>query len=516
MRTNRWHFATAVLLVGLLGTAPSQAGQRRALLVVSGGSPGSNHRGFYEELKETYRQLRKAGYAREHIRVAYAGGPDSPGPEAHWHLIDDETGVPYRSAERLAAMKQLFHQWVADGCRPEGIVLKPELHDLVFQNYSPTRAQLVRLARDLDGDGSGDVNTGTRLADIKAELQRLNGMGLGEGDRVFIHLSSHGVEHGRLTLWGIGDWTQVGNGLLSERWLRKYLKPLAARGVKVNVNVRACYSGGFLRLSEIPNVVVTTDNVDWLVSLGSLGPTQTYEVIFPSQLAAAGSQLEAWRRAHRADPLNDARTTLDWLVARYIKAVDPSPPATQTAPATQTQPSADPLAELQQRLDGIGEDDLEGDPDVVALRLKLLGEIREQVRRSRAAAVKPRDWDRFVCAYSRAAVHSAIGMVPEPERRLTNPSYRDAATNRLMQAFRQDRQHPWRQSVQTFAYAAINYNKSRAILRARRTEAERLADHARFALKAWPRWLRHYEAKLQQLKAPIFAPATQPVASRPF
>jgi hypothetical protein len=207
---------------------------------------------------------------------------------------------------------------------------------------------------DLDGDGKTDV---TSIADTKNFLNDINKVisQAKKGDHLALNLNDHGQKLPP-DYWGVG-FGDMGDGISVDQ-LKPLLAKLQAKGVIVHLDVQACYSGGFVALSDSDNQnapICTTTSADANVmgyGADALFPT-TFDGTYQKNIQQYGNQLQAFACSVAEDSVNRPITTLDQIVNAWEKSQPPTS-------LSNCEPVSN-LAGVQQQVSGfidtIGKDD---------------------------------------------------------------------------------------------------------------------------------------------------------------
>lgn len=237
------------------------------------------------------------------------------------------------------------------------LVHHPHIQDAFFNPFSPKGRDL----RDLDFDGKNDLSGTSSQKDLDQGIAKILSLAQ-PGDHLIFNYAGNGLRDNSAHVWRLA----MSDGELTTTSLGDLLKKFQEKNITVQLNVMACYSGGFTQLSRVGKIgmsCTTTANSDDKLYYGTIPPLYLsfFDNTFMRELAKRGSQLESYACALGIEPLNFPESGLDAVVSNWEKNknIDTS------------QPLRAPLAKFE------AADDYK--PSLEADRLSWLGAYREMM-----------------------------------------------------------------------------------------------------------------------------------------
>lgn len=279
------------------------------LNVVGGGPDGETLQSFYRIGAAMHRSFKELEIPKNRM-ILYAG----EGDRKCYSRIKKQVALDDRS-------KQVDFSDDLNDCSKAKILIQDFFADddseLVCNQ--PPAAELLDLD-DFDGDGKKDVRGLATSANVAAAFKGLLNPASGPrgGDHLFVNLNDHGsMPSSAVPDWHI--WLGPKKDTLSATTLASELKPFTDRGVIVHLNVEACYSGGFNKLTDVSgrgatSCVVTDSDAKSIATTIAGGPTETFDLRYAREIGQKRSQLRAFACALGGDADNRPRTSLDFIV----------------------------------------------------------------------------------------------------------------------------------------------------------------------------------------------------------
>jgi hypothetical protein len=173
--------------------------QDRALIINGGSSKESNSARYYENTKEMFQAYYARGIKREHISVFYADGEENSENTLNEGYFWDS----YQSID----------------------------HNLLGDNTK-----------------RNDINGAAKKEIIRKEIEKM-AVEMKAGSTLSVFVTDHGTEEGKIALWG---------EYMTPLQFKMMIKPLLAKGIKVNITANHCYAGHWHAITE-ENICVQTN-----------------------------------------------------------------------------------------------------------------------------------------------------------------------------------------------------------------------------------------------------------------
>ncbi len=297
-----------VFFVCFVVSASSEANENLWVIGITGGGGLSNTvENFYIDAGLFYKSAQAIGVKQDRQFMFF--GASAPGQLGYFRETQAEKNSTKqiinefrKNTKNCALAAPLFENMKHQGER-----------EYVLNN--PLKLNLF----DLDANGHSDINGHATWKNFSTALDSVIDKAK-SGEHLLLNLTDHGSKletfvRGEEWVVDLGDKGKY----IYLSALKEYLHELQKKGVIVHLNVQACYSGGFNKLTDSTDLkagVCTTSMSDG--EQPSYGADQiysnTFDYLFHEAMAKYHNQLSAFACALAQDAINQPMSSLDDIV----------------------------------------------------------------------------------------------------------------------------------------------------------------------------------------------------------